>query len=123
MTQLGGAARLAQEAVDVLALADDHRPRDLEGDDAIELRVAGLPHDPHAALAQRCDQLEAAEPAAFTRGAGDGRPILDAEGAIAGRAAHLGAGRDEAALDRVATLRAEDGHGGRLVRGRGMSEL
>ena len=56
--ELGGRAGLLVEAVDVLLILGHLRRQDLEGHEAIELRVAGPEHRRHAADADRLEQLE-----------------------------------------------------------------
>ena len=58
VVELGGGAGLLVEAADVLRVGGHLRRQDLQGDEAVELRVAGPEHGRHAADADRLDQLE-----------------------------------------------------------------
>ena len=61
MLELGGAPGLAQEAVQVLGPGEAAAAGDLEGDDAVELGVAGLVDGAEGADAELLEQLELAE--------------------------------------------------------------
>ena len=68
MPQLGDAAGLAQEPLDVAFAGHLPRSRNLDRHDAVELRVAGLVHRAEGARPHQIDELVAAEPPLdFTR--------------------------------------------------------
>src|SRR5205085_12313797 len=67
--ELGGAAGLAQEAVDLLLARQAARAQDLDGDGAVEFGVAGAEDRAEGADAQLLQQLELAQAPA-----GAGRP-------------------------------------------------
>jgi hypothetical protein len=58
VTELGGAACLAEEAVPLLAAGETPRPRHLHRHPAIQLGVAGLIHGPESAAAHQVNKLE-----------------------------------------------------------------
>ena len=98
VVELGGGAGLLVEAADVLGVAGHLRRQDLQGDDAVELRVAGPQHGGHAADADRLDQLEVGESPAANPGVvdvgSDGSGVIfgnDRGGVITGR---RGGGQD-----------------------------
>src|SRR5437764_13331973 len=61
MRQLRDRARLAVEALAQLRVGGEHIGQDLDGDDAIEPRVAGAIDFAHAAGAERCEDLVGSE--------------------------------------------------------------
>ena len=56
--ELGRGPRFLVKAADVLRIAGHLRRQDLQGDDAIELRIARPQYGGHAADADRLEQLE-----------------------------------------------------------------
>ena len=61
MAQPGGGPGLAQEALDALRTVEGARPRHLEGDFAVELRVVGAVDRAERAGAEAGSHLEAAD--------------------------------------------------------------
>jgi hypothetical protein len=105
VAELGDAAGLAEEAVEVLRLvADVAAARDLDGDGAVELRIAGLEDRAETAVADFLDDLEAADGLAARR-PGGGRDIFEAEAGAAGGARDLRARLDLDQLNRVLAMR------------------
>ncbi len=58
VVELGRAARFLMEAADVFRIGGHVRGQNLQGDDAVELGVAGAQHRRHAAEAHRLEQFE-----------------------------------------------------------------
>ena len=58
MIELGGRARFLVKALDVLGIGRHFRRQDFQGDEAVELRVAGAEHGRHAADADGLEQLK-----------------------------------------------------------------
>ena len=62
VVERGERLRLALEAHQAIRIAGERRRQHLDGDVAIELRVAGAIHLAHAARAERAGHLERADP-------------------------------------------------------------
>ncbi len=89
MAELGRGARLALEAAQLLGLGQQPGVRDLQGDEAVQLRIAGRPHGPEGAHPHPLQELKAAQHAQDVhprRVAGVAQP----EQAAAGRAVYVG---------------------------------
>jgi hypothetical protein len=110
VAELGDTARLAEESVQLLRAGQVARARHLDGDSAVQLRVARLVDGAEAALADRVQEQEAADPLARLERRPGRRVGLHGEARAAGGAGDLGAGGEAGDLDRVAAVRAEDVH-------------
>src|SRR5205814_789306 len=111
VAELGHAAGLAQEAVAVPVRGEVAGAGDFDGDDSIQLRVAGLVHRAEGADADRLQQLEPAELPRFRFVDRGGGAALQGEAGAARRAQDLAAGVVHD-LDRAVAVRAGDVHGG-----------
>src|SRR5262249_47399026 len=85
--------------------------RHLDGDDAVQLRVAGLVDGAEGAVADHVEQLELAELVSGLALRAGGGPGLQVEGGAAGGAGDLLVRGDLHQLDGVVAVRAEDVHG------------
>src|SRR5262245_36979418 len=99
MAELGGAAGLAQEAVEVLRPREVAGARQFDRHGAVQLRVAGSVHRTEGAVPDDLDQLKAADPPVGWR-RGCGGIDLQAEARSAGGADDLFPSRDLHDLDR-----------------------
>ena len=105
VAELGGGAGLADEPLGLLLGGEVAGVGDLDGDEAIELGVAGAPDGAEGPGADLLDQLELAEPAVLDD-LGPRPLLVDAEGRAAG-------GTEDLALRRPAPNRRCSGSGGR----------
>src|SRR5438045_1360196 len=78
----GGRLGFAEEAMPGPIPGRDFRTHDLESNEAFELRIFGLKHDPHAPLAQHLEHTIRAKPAQLTGSARRGEYAAPIRGTL-----------------------------------------
>src|SRR5947209_8959584 len=106
MAELSRGAGLALEALQLFRLGEQARMRNLQGDNAIEFGIAGLPDGAEPAQAETLQELELAQTFHAACGIGMAR-VAQTKGAATAWAEHL-VRAVVSKQDRAVTLRAAD---------------